>query len=83
MSKLRLPVLLSTILAALWLALAGEATAHELRPAVSDIEVSAESLTMTVTLSGEAVVTGIDQSALDDTNESPLSDDYDALRALN
>ena len=81
-SKLRLPVLLSTILAALWLALAGEATAHELRPAVSDIEVSAESLTMTVTLSGEAVVTGIDQSALDDTNESPLSDDYDALRAL-
>ena len=59
--------------------------AHELRPAVMDIGVADDrpgQLTVKLTLSGEAVLAGLDLSGITDTDDSDLSDAYDALRAL-
>ncbi|WP_245848144.1 HupE/UreJ family protein [Actibacterium ureilyticum] len=56
--------------------------AHEVRPAVADVEVSAETVTIHVDLAVEALVSGIDLGSVQDTNDSPLSGYYDQLRAL-
>jgi hypothetical protein len=58
------------------------ASAHEMSPAVADITVSEDRVELTVILQGEALVAGIDLSAITDTNNSPRAEAYDALRAL-
>ncbi|NHX27300.1 HupE/UreJ family protein, partial [Escherichia coli] len=58
------------------------ALAHEVRPAVGDVTVTAESARVDLTVTLEAMVAGIDMAGLSDTNESPLSGYYDRLRAL-
>lgn len=55
--------------------------AHEVRPAVADVEVSAETVTIHIELTVEALVSGVDLGSVQDTNESPLSGYYDQLRA--
>lgn len=62
--------------------IAGTAQAHELRPAVADAKVGAQTVTLTITINAEAMLAGVDQSASTDTNDVPQAAAYDALRAL-
>ncbi|MEO0543288.1 MAG: HupE/UreJ family protein [Pseudomonadota bacterium] len=59
------------------------ANAHEVRPAIADVSVSADMVTLRVTLNAEALLAGIDLDGLADTNEAANVADYDALRALS
>lgn len=73
-------------LAALWLAVicaVGIAQAHEVQPAIADLEISATSIEITIEWTLEAATAEIDLSSLFDTNQSENSDRYDALRALD
>lgn len=65
------------------MALSSPAMAHEMSPAIADIEIGEDSLEMSIILQGEAMVAGIDLSSVTDTNNSPRADAYDALRALS
>ena len=57
------------------------AAAHEVRPAVADVAVGAETVDLTIRLTLEPMLAGMDLTGLDDTNDSPLAGQYDALRA--
>ncbi len=63
--------------------LAPAAFSHEVRPAIADVEVTAQEVRIEIRLSLEAHVARIDLDGLKDTDESPLAADYDALRALD
>ncbi len=56
--------------------------AHEIRPAIADVAISKDRVDISIRLMLETLVAGIDPSELQDTNASPLADQYDALRAL-
>ena len=58
------------------------ALAHEVQPAVSDVEMSADRVTITVRTAIEPILAGVDLMAHEDTDESPVSDRVDALREL-
>jgi len=58
------------------------ANAHEIRPAIADVAISAEQVDIEIRLTLETMVAGLDLSELEDTNASPLADQYDRLRAL-
>jgi hypothetical protein len=60
---------------------AGHTTAHEVRPAVADVAVGGAAVDLTIRLTLEPILAGMDLTGLADTNESPLADRYDALRA--
>jgi hypothetical protein len=62
--------------------LSSQARAHEIRPAVADVTLSPERIEMTIRLTGEPLVAGIDLEGLEDTNAAPEAELYDALRAL-
>lgn len=64
---------------ALTLAPAG---AHEIRPTIADVEVGAARVTLTLRLTLESLIAGIDLSAVEDTNEAPEAALYDRLRAM-
>ncbi len=71
---------------ALWVAVsmfAQTAAAHEVRPAVADVAVGEASVDLTIRLALEPILSGMDVSALADTNESPLAGRHDALRATD
>jgi hypothetical protein len=57
------------------------AAAHEVRPAITDVTVGADSIEIILRAPIEPLIAGMDLAGLDDTNLSPLSDRYDALRA--
>ncbi|PRX33727.1 HupE / UreJ protein [Meinhardsimonia xiamenensis] len=76
-----LALALTALLAAL-LASLGPARAHEIRPAIADIEVRPDSAELTIRLTLETLVSGIDVAGLTDTNEAEGVERYDALRAL-
>ncbi|WP_420863586.1 HupE/UreJ family protein [Algirhabdus cladophorae] len=59
------------------------ALSHEVNPSVADFTVVDGLLSMDISISAEAMVAGVDLSALADTNESDKSNDYDVLRALS
>lgn len=59
------------------------AAAHEVRPAVGDVQVGADALRLDLRVTLEAMVAGIDLAGLQDTNNSPLSGHYDQLRAAS
>jgi hypothetical protein len=67
----------------LWLALsmALPAAAHEVRPGVADVTVGETTVEITLTAPLEPMIAGMDLAGLEDTNLSPLSARYDALRA--
>ncbi len=73
--------LLSTAIA-LWVLIAGAAAAHEVLPAVADMERQDGRLVFTVTANLESFVAGIDLEGLNDTDAAPEAERYDALRAL-
>ena len=59
------------------------AVAHEIRPTIADIEVGEAEVTMSLRITLEALIAGIDLSDIDDTNDAPEAAVYDQLRALN
>ena len=65
----------------LWLS-AGLAAAHEVQPSVADVEISGDALTLTIRTAVEPLIAGVDLSAVADTDDSPLAQENDALRAL-
>lgn len=58
------------------------AVAHEVRPAIADATLSPERIELQITMNAESVVAGIDLEGLEDTNDAPEAEVYDALRAL-
>ena len=76
----------SLVIAVFMMVFGSALQAHELRPAVMDIGISDDrpgQLAIRLTLSGEAVLAGMDLSGITDTDNSDRSDAYDALRALS
>jgi len=67
---------------AVWLASALPARAHEVFPAIADMEADGDLLGFDVTLNIESFIAGIDLTETVDTDEAPEADQYDALRAL-
>ena len=57
------------------------AAAHEVRPAVADIAIGANKVDLTIRFPVEPMIAGMSLLGLEDTNDSPLADRYDALRA--
>lgn len=60
----------------------GGARAHEIDPAISDISVTAERVTVDIQVSLESMLAGIDLSAGTNTAHAPQAAEYDRLRAL-
>ncbi len=79
--RVLLPAILSSA-AALWLALAGAAAAHEVLPAIADMTETDGTLAFEVQANIESFVAGIDLAAVADTNAAPEAETYDVLRAL-
>lgn len=73
--------LVSTALAAS-LAFVNGTSAHELRPAIADVTVASDSVTVAVELALEAFVAEIDVSVYENTDEAPNAERYDVLRAM-
>ena len=74
------------VFAIFMLAFGSVVQAHELRPAIMDIGISddrPDQLSLQLTLSGEAVLAGLDLSGISDTDDSDRSDIYDEIRALD
>jgi hypothetical protein len=69
---------LSTCLAVM----CGAVSAHEVRPAISDLTVSADRILLEFEASAEAMVAGIDLSTYTDTNDAPEAAEYERLRGL-
>ena len=67
--------------AVLSMGMALPATAHEVRPAITDVTVTADMIEIILRAPLEPLIAGMDLAGLEDTNLSPLSDRYDALRA--
>lgn len=85
---LHVPLFLRMALVSMVLALfaglsAPAAKAHEIRPTIGDVEVGAEQVTLTLRLTLESLIAGIDQSEVEDTNDAPEAAIYDRLRALD
>ena len=57
------------------------AAAHEVRPAIANVEITGGQVVVDFEMALEGLLAGIDLSTVSDTNESPKSGDYDALRA--
>ncbi|MGO4916889.1 HupE/UreJ family protein [Pseudogemmobacter sp. W21_MBD1_M6] len=57
------------------------AAAHEVRPAIADLMIEGQSLTLDLQLNVEAFVAGINLTDVTDTNEAAQAKDYDSLRA--
>ncbi len=81
MNKLVHLAAVSTVLA-IWLASALPARAHEVVPAIADMEQVGDTLEFDVRLNIESFIAGIDLTDTDDTDTTPQAADYDALRAL-
>jgi len=71
----------STVMA-LWLASALPVRAHEVLPAIADMEQVDDKLAFDVQLNIESFIAGIDLTETADTDEAAQADQYDELRAL-
>jgi len=71
--------LLLSMAALLW---AGSAAAHEIRPTIADVEVGEAEVTMTLRVTLESLVAGINLDDVDNTNDAPEAIIYDRLRAM-
>lgn len=80
LTKLRLLGVMSSI--ALLCALSAPVAAHEVRPAVADVRVSADQVEIDLTHTIEALVVGLNLAGVEDTDDTPDSAQYDAARAL-
>ena len=66
----------------LMLSMALAARAHEVVPAVADMELQGSELSFRIEMNAESAIAGINLAALADTNDAPEAATYDALRAL-
>ncbi len=64
------------------LVLGSMASAHEIRPSVADVEVDEAELRMSIRLTLESFVAGINLEGLENTNFSPEAALYDQFRAM-
>lgn len=72
-----------TLMSSLWaLTAGGPGRAHEVTPTIADMTVQDGTLMLDIRLNAEAFIAGIDLDGMADTNESELSDTYDALRQM-
>lgn len=62
--------------------LSNGAFAHEVLPSIADLTLTDDSVMINIRTSGEAILAGIDLSAIEDTNEDENSSAYDAMRSL-
>jgi hypothetical protein len=76
-------ILVSVSAAILAIVTALPSHAHEVIPAVADVRVSSQGVDMSIRLTAEAILAGIDLSAVIDTNDADQADEYDRLRALD
>ncbi len=60
----------------------GAARAHEVRPAIADVAIGAQTVEIEIELALEALIAEIDLAGLTNTDEAEGADRYDALRAL-
>ncbi len=58
------------------------AIAHEVSPTVADLSVEEGKASLSMRITLESFLAGIDLDSAEDTNEAPQAADYDALRAL-
>lgn len=65
------------------LGLVSMAQAHEVRPAVADVSVSDSEILVSITMPLEPFMAGMSLAGLADTNDSPLAERHDTLRALS
>lgn len=72
----------SVVILGLLLFSAFAVNAHEVRPAIADLEIKGEALSIDIQLNIEALVAEIDLTEITDTDEALEAGDYDALRAL-
>jgi hypothetical protein len=79
------PMILSRALAlsmALLLTISAGARAHEIRPTIADVEVGADEVTLTLRITLETILAGIDLATVEDTNDAPEAFLYDRFRAM-
>lgn len=62
---------------------AGLASAHEVRPAIGDFEISQDQVTVEISVMVEALLAEIDLSSVANTDEAENAGDYTSLRALS
>ncbi len=72
---------------AIWISLcllvsAAMASAHEVRPAIGDLEARGGQVEITLTLNGEAVVADVSLDGIDNTDALEATEEVDRLRAL-
>lgn len=65
------------------LLIGSQVSAHEIRPAVADVVVESDRVAVSIQLTAETLVAGIDVTGLEDTDDAPQAAQYDALRALS
>ena len=58
------------------------ASAHEVQPAVADVAIEGDTIAITLRAAVEPMIAGVNLSEVEDTDDSPLSERNDALRAL-
>ncbi len=58
------------------------ASAHEIRPAIADVAFEEDAIELSIRLTAEPLIAGLDLEGLQDTNDAPEADKYDALRSL-
>lgn len=60
-----------------------QAVAHEIRPTIADVEVGEDIVTLSMRVTLESLVAGIDLDAVENTNDAPEAVIYDRLRAMD
>lgn len=68
---------------AMAMSIASVTQAHEIRPTIADVEVGAETVTITLRITLETLLAGIDLASVQDTNDAPEAAIYDNLRAMS
>lgn len=58
------------------------AAAHEIRPTIADVEVGETEVTMSLRITVETLLAGIDLASVEDTNDAPEAALYDQFRAM-